>query len=649
MTTADTSRQILGDRYELLDLIAVGGMGEVWRGRDVLLDRPVAVKVLRSEYADNPLFVARFRSEARNAASLSHPNIAAVLDYGESTADRTGEHLAYLVMELVEGPPLSAWLAEDGSLGTGAALAILQQAAAGLAAAHQAGVVHRDVKPANILLTPDGTVKLTDFGISWSAGSVPLTQTGQVIGTAQYMSPEQARGEHVGPAGDVYALGLVGYESLAGHAAFEGDNPVTVALKQVQEHPEPLPAELPQDVRALIDAALVKDPEDRLPDGTAFLHAVEETMHGPLDTASVTRPVAVVAASRGTGSRRGTGAHRGPGTAGAGAAGAATSGAGTSGGRADSKGAGARRVSGPIAERSAARRPALRVVLPVVAFLLLGGGTAAVIGAAGSDPGGSAGAAESQPIAVVDLVAADYVGRPVEEVVAELSALGLTVRLEQDATPGGVAGTVTALQAAGPQLLPGDEVVVLVAAPPAAPGTPSPVDEEAPVPAAPPAPRPAPATTPTTTAPESSAAEEPAPGTSAPSSPGDDTAAPGTATPTTPPAEDTGTPTTPPVEDTGTPTTPPAEDTGTPTTPPAEDTGTPTTPPAEDTGTPTTPPVEDTGTPTTPPVEDTGTPTTPPAEDTGTPTTPPADETDAPTTPTVTPEDETDGGTDPRV
>ncbi|MCZ2860516.1 protein kinase domain-containing protein [Blastococcus sp. VKM Ac-2987] len=639
MTTADTSRQILGDRYELRDLIAVGGMGEVWRARDVLLDRPVAVKVLRSEYADNPVFVARFRTEARNAASLSHPNIAAVLDYGESTAERTGEHLAYLVMELVDGPPLSARLAEDGSLGTSAALAVLQQAAAGLAAAHTAGVVHRDVKPANILLTPDGTVKLTDFGISWSAGSVPLTQTGQVIGTAQYMSPEQAMGEHVGPASDVYALGLVGYESLAGHAAFDGDNPVTVALKQVQEHPEPLPADLPQDVRALIDAALVKNPDDRLPDGNAFLHAVEETMHGPPDTASLTRPVAVVATGHGVAPRRGTGAHRGAGHPGV----------------AIPKGPGARRVAGP-AEQPAARRRALLVALPLLAVLLLGGGVAALIGAAGSDPGGSAGAVESQPTDVVDLVAADYVGRPVEEVVAELSALGLTVRLAEDPAPGGVAGTVTGVQGAGARLSPGDEVVVLVAAPPEAPSTPTPADGgDAPAPAPAPVPRPEPAAT----RPVPPAPEQPEPGTPAPSSPADEAGGAGTATPSTPVDGATGTPT--PTEEPAEPT-PPTEPTEDPTEP-TEDPAEPTEDPAE----PTTPTEdgEEPAEPTTP-TEPTATEPTTPTEPTPTdePTTPPTATTEAPTTPE--PEDgtgdgdedgtgesdedgEDDGGTDPRV
>jgi serine/threonine-protein kinase len=236
-------------------------MGQVWRGVDVLLGRPVAVKVLRSEYTGDSTFLARFRGEAQHAASLSHPNIAAVFDYGEVvTEDGSGETLAYLVMELVEGEPLSAVLRRRGRLDAATTLDLLQQTGAALAEAHRVGMVHRDVKPGNILVRADGSVKITDFGIAWSAGSVPLTRTGQVIGTPQYLSPEQAEGQLATPASDVYALGLVGYECLTGHSAFDGDNPVTIALKQLREQPQPLPAELPPGVRTLIGRALAKDP-----------------------------------------------------------------------------------------------------------------------------------------------------------------------------------------------------------------------------------------------------------------------------------------------------------------------------------------------------------------------------------------------------
>src|SRR5215217_1475274 len=252
-------------------------MGQVWRARDIALHRTVAVKVLRSEYTGDPTFVARFRAEAQHAASLSHPNTAAVFDYGEATAqDGTGETLAYLVMELVGGEPLSTLLAREGRLDTETTLSILRQTGSALGDAHRAGMVHRDVKPGNILVRPDGSVKLTDFGIAWSARSVALTRTGQVIGTPQYLSPEQAEGRLATPASDVYALGLIGYECLTGHPAFDGDNAVTIALKQVRQEPEPLPDELPPDVRELINRSLVKDPAARLPDGAAFAAAVDD-------------------------------------------------------------------------------------------------------------------------------------------------------------------------------------------------------------------------------------------------------------------------------------------------------------------------------------------------------------------------------------
>src|SRR5690348_3019401 len=271
-------------------------MGQVWRGTDVALHRSVAIKVLRSEYTGDPSFLARFRAEAQHAASLSHPNIAAVFDYGEEVAqDGTGETMAYLVMELVEGEPLSALVAREGPLDTETTLSLLRQTAFGLGEAHRAGMVHRDVKPGNILVRPDGAVKITDFGIAWSARSVALTRTGQVIGTPQYLSPEQAEGRLASPASDVYALGLIGYECLTGHPAFEGDNAVTIALKQVQQDPAPLPVGLPADVQQLIGRSLVKDPAGWLPDGAAFAAAIDDILEGrplPAPPATVAVPAA---------------------------------------------------------------------------------------------------------------------------------------------------------------------------------------------------------------------------------------------------------------------------------------------------------------------------------------------------------------------
>lgn len=268
----------LGDRYELVSPIASGGMGEVWHARDITLLRAVAVKVLRSEYTDDDTFLARFRVEAQNMASLSHLNIAHVHDYGEATAE--GEHVAYLVMELVDGQPLSAILAGRERPDPRRVLDILGQTAAGLGAAHRSGVVHRDVKPANLIVRPDGTVKITDFGISRATDHVPLTRSGMVVGTAFYLSPEQAMGREVTASSDVYALGVVGYECLAGRRPFEAESSVAVALAHVNQEPPPLPSEIPAPIRALVMRAISKAPDQRFPDGDAFADAIQSLADG---------------------------------------------------------------------------------------------------------------------------------------------------------------------------------------------------------------------------------------------------------------------------------------------------------------------------------------------------------------------------------
>ena len=258
--------RLLGDRYRLTERIAGGGMGEVWRAEDTVLGRAVAVKILRREYADDGTFLARFRAEARHTAGLSHAGIAAVYDFSEG-GDRTDgdgdDGSPYLVMELVPGEPLSALVAREGALSPRRTMDIVGQAACGLQAAHDAGVIHRDVKPGNILVTPTGTVKITDFGISRATNSVPLTQTGAIMGTAYYISPEQASGRPVTPASDVYSLGVVAYECLTGRRPFPGDTPVSVALAQVNKEPPALPANLPAPVRDLVMQMLAKDPARR--------------------------------------------------------------------------------------------------------------------------------------------------------------------------------------------------------------------------------------------------------------------------------------------------------------------------------------------------------------------------------------------------
>jgi serine/threonine-protein kinase len=264
----------LNDRYTLAERIATGGMGEVWRARDEVLDRDVAVKLLKREYVDDPSFLERFRAEARHAAGLAHPGIAGVFDYGE----REGE--AFLVMELVRGEPLSAVLSAEGRLSPERTLDVVAQAARALEAAHTGGVIHRDMKPGNILVCPDGTVKITDFGIARAVDAVPLTQTGTVMGTAYYVSPEQANGAAVTFASDVYSLGVVMYECLSGRRPFEADTPVAIAMAHLYEDPVALPPDVPDAVSGLVAKAMAKDPDERFASAAAFAQAADAVRAG---------------------------------------------------------------------------------------------------------------------------------------------------------------------------------------------------------------------------------------------------------------------------------------------------------------------------------------------------------------------------------
>ncbi len=256
------SDYLLAGRYRLTDRIATGGMGEVWRGEDQLLNREVAVKLLPTGRAGDESFLARFRAEARYAASLSHPGIARVYDYGESS-EFGG---AYLIMELVNGEPLSAILARAGRLSADATLDIVSQAARALDAAHQAGIVHRDIKPGNLLVAAGGTTKITDFGIATAVAAAQashLTETGMVMGTAMYVSPEQATGAPVDAASDIYSLGVVAYECLAGHPPFTAHEPLAIAFAHKHEPVPPLPADVPEPVADLVYHMLAKTPEER--------------------------------------------------------------------------------------------------------------------------------------------------------------------------------------------------------------------------------------------------------------------------------------------------------------------------------------------------------------------------------------------------
>jgi len=249
--------RLLQGRYRLDDRIAAGGMGEVWRARDLALGRPVAVKLLRPGYAANAEGLARFRAEARHAGSLSHPGIAQVYDYHEADPP----YPPYLVMELVDGPSL-ARLLENGPVGPARTVSLIAQAARALAAAHAAGLVHRDIKPGNVIVNRRGQVKITDFGIARAAGSAALTRPGVLMGTPAYLAPEQAAGASAGPLVDLYALGIVAYHCLTGRAPFHGE-PLAVALAHQQQPLPSLPSWVPVAVATLVADLTAKDPAER--------------------------------------------------------------------------------------------------------------------------------------------------------------------------------------------------------------------------------------------------------------------------------------------------------------------------------------------------------------------------------------------------
>jgi serine/threonine-protein kinase len=439
-----TTDALLDRRYQLGELIARGGMGEVWQAHDLVLARTVAVKVLRTALVDDPTFQARFRAEARHAARLTYPGIAQVFDYGEEPG------LAYLVMELVPGESLSALLKRGGRVSVDRTLTFIAQAAAALQAAHDAGVVHRDVKPGNLLITPDDQVKITDFGISRATGDAAgLTAAGQVLGTAYYLSPEQARGRRVGPASDIYALGVVAYECLAGRRPFGGSNPTMIALAQVRDEPPPLPVDVPDSVRALVARMLAKEPASRPSSAGEVALAAAALRSG---YANVVQPPRSATASD---------------TA------AAPS-------RSSSPSPMARTETLPAIDVVPEARPVRRFVVigVITAIALICGITiTASVWAAGDDrpanPAGlAAGPAEASatntaesvvsPPAkqTVELDPADFVGRPFVAVRNSLIALGLQARRENSAARG-MPGTVTGIAPDG-QVEVGSTVTVFV-------------------------------------------------------------------------------------------------------------------------------------------------------------------------------------------
>jgi serine/threonine protein kinase len=267
--------EVLGERYQLLDTIGRGGMAVIYRGRDLRMDRPVAIKVLREAYSTDPKFVTRFQLEAKAASSLQHPNIVQVYDYGYADGNY------FIVMELVDGSDLRRYLRSRRILDVERAMIIAHDVASGLSAAHRRNIVHRDVKPQNILIGRDGSIKLTDFGIASvykDINAERLTTTGMTLGTVQYYAPEQAQGEIVSPAADVYALGIVMYEMLTGRTPFDGDTPVAVAMQHLQDAPLPprqLNPNIPPALEGIILRCLEKVPEMRFRDGSMLAQALE--------------------------------------------------------------------------------------------------------------------------------------------------------------------------------------------------------------------------------------------------------------------------------------------------------------------------------------------------------------------------------------
>ncbi|MGV8858444.1 protein kinase domain-containing protein [Rhodoglobus sp.] len=279
-----TSGLTFGGRYQLSSRVAIGGMGEVWQATDLVIGRTVAIKILKDEYLGDPGFLERFRAEARHAALVNHEGIANVFDYGEE------EGSAYLVMELVPGEALSAIIERERVLDPDRVLDMVAQTAAALQAAHAAGLVHRDIKPGNLLITPEGRVKITDFGIARIADQVPLTATGQVMGTVQYLSPEQASGHPASPTTDIYSLGIVAYEALAGRRPFTGESQVAIAMAQINETPPELPMSVSEPVRNLVYACLAKSPGDRPASASHLSRAAQSLRRGDIAAAAAAVP-----------------------------------------------------------------------------------------------------------------------------------------------------------------------------------------------------------------------------------------------------------------------------------------------------------------------------------------------------------------------
>jgi serine/threonine protein kinase len=287
--------KIVDDRYVLGESLGSGGMGEVYLAHDKVLDREVALKVLRSHYAGDEEFAERFRREARSAASLSHPNIVQVYDRGE-----TGDGTSYITMEYVPGGTLKEQIERRGPFGARETAAVGAQVADALGAAHERGVIHRDIKPQNVLVSASGDLKVTDFGLARVASAVTSSASGAIFGTAGYISPEQALGGPVGPRSDLYSLGVILYEMLTGELPFTADNSIAVCMKHVTEPlrpPKHLNPEISDGMNALVVKLLAKDPAGRYASATELLDDLERVRDGlapvlaPVLTLEATQPL----------------------------------------------------------------------------------------------------------------------------------------------------------------------------------------------------------------------------------------------------------------------------------------------------------------------------------------------------------------------
>ena len=412
------------ERYRLDSRIATGGMGEVWRATDTQLDRTVAIKLLKTEYADDPTFRSRFVTEARHAASLIHPGVASVYDFGEAEAtDGSGMPRPFLVMELIDGQPLSNLLRDGQALDPEAVRDLLAQAGEAIGAAHRAGIVHRDVKPANLMVTSDRQIKITDFGIARASDGLGLTGTGQVMGTPQYLSPEQARGQTATPASDVYSLGVVGFECLAGRRPFDAESPIATALAHLNEPVPDLPGTVPTDLAVVVRRALSKKPEERYADGSAFAEALRD----PAAAFSATEVVAMPPVAE----RTEVWAAPPPVVAPVPFDPTPTP--------ADPVPAA---YGGAHVEERRRRSPWL-IALVLAALALLAGGVAWALTST-NDTDGDPDASDTAQAVTID--PKDYIGRDIDVVTRELEGLGLEVEPEQKKNPGKKKpGIVTAL------------------------------------------------------------------------------------------------------------------------------------------------------------------------------------------------------------